>query len=391
MKKSILALLVLAVSSSLAIAAFPKKSAYPQNFDASVNTKKETTNYVNFKKEKDGTRKTEYLCDKVISEEEFAKTAEATPKKLLVKPRKVRHFLVWDRTEGFRHTEGIPAMRAFLECLEKNSGGMWKMHFTDDRKEFETLENLKKYDCVIINNCTGRFFESYRYVREGKDGLGESAGGMTGEQKRADERMNYVCRDNLIKFVEEGGGIMGAHAACDAMDCKDRENPDEKFPAYPVMMGGRFAGHPWGAGNSAVTVLVEDKNSPILKNLWPEGEFKIQDEIYTFREEYGYDRKKQRILVSLDFDRSPKDGGQDPMKHTSRKTKDFGLAWVKKYGKGRIFYGAFGHRKDIYWRNPKLCEMYMRGLQFACGDLKMKDAQIFPIDPVTKKIIDPTK
>ena len=55
------------------------------------------------------------------------------------------------------------------------------------------------------------------------------------------------------------------------------------------------------------------------------------------------------------------------MLETQRKTKDFGLSWVKTYGKGRIFYGAFGHRLDVYWRNPKLCEMYMRGLQFASG------------------------
>ena len=299
--------------------------------------------------------------DVVLSAEQIKMTADAAPKKLAVKPKKVRHFLVWSRTEGFRHTEGIPAFNEFMKILEARSEGMWKVKFSDDVKDFE-LENLKKYDCVIINNCTGRFFESYRDEREK----------MSDEQKRADTAANIKYRDNLIKYVEEGGGIMGMHAACDAMDCKDSANPNEKFPAYPVMMGGRFAGHPWGAGNPDVTVLVEDPEHPTVKGIWENHEFKIQDEIYTFIEEYGYSRDKQRILLSLDFDRSPRGDGRDPMLETQRKTKDFGLSWVKKFGKGRIFYGAFGHRLDVYWRNPSVCEMYMRGLQYASGD--------FPVD-----------
>ncbi len=297
--------------------------------------------------------------DKVLTPEQIKMTEDAAPKKLAVKPKKVRNILVYTRTEGYRHTEGIPAMNAFLKALEKNSGGMWKLTFTDDPKAFEA-DNLKKYDCVILNNTTGRFFCQPNLVRQK----------WTPEQRKAEDEKNITYRDNLIEYVKNGGGVMGAHAACDAMDVKNGKDPDEKFPAYPEMMGGRFAGHPWGAGNSPVTVLVEDTGHPLVKGLWDgNGEFSIQDEIYTFIEEYGFSRDKQRVLLSLDFDRSPKDGGKDPLKETSRKDKDFGLSWLKEYGKGRIFYGAFGHRLDVYWRNPDVCEMYMRGIQFACGDL----------------------
>lgn len=296
--------------------------------------------------------------DAVLTPEQLKLTAAAAPKRLAATPKKVRRFLVWDRTDGYRHTEGIPAFNALLRELVKNSGGKWEADFAQDPKAFE-LDNLKKYDCVILNNTTGRFFTSFKDEREK----------MTPEQRKADDRLNIKYRDNLIKYVEDGGGVMGMHAACDAMDCKDDSNPAEKFPAYPEMMGGRFAGHPWGAGNPAVTVLVEDPENAVLRGLWENGVFKIQDEIYTFREDYGYSRDKQRILLALDFDRSPRGDGRDPMLETQRKTKDFGLSWVKKFGKGRIFYGAFGHRLDVYWRNPKICEMYMRGLQFASGDL----------------------
>ncbi|MBR4597478.1 MAG: ThuA domain-containing protein, partial [Opitutales bacterium] len=226
--------------------------------------------------------------------------------------------------------------------------------------------------------------------------------GMTGDQKREDEKMNYICRDNLVRYVYEGGGIMGAHAACDAMDCKDNKHKvdekmpefikilkeseawddakdEEKFPAYPVMMGGRFAGHPWGAGNKPETFIIEDPNNPIVKGIWQENSFSLQDEIYTFIEAYGYDRNKQRILISIDYDKSPLNDGADPMTRTNRKNKDFGLVWVKDFGKGRIFYGAFGHRKDVYYRNPEVCEMYVRGLLYATGDLKLKKDQTKPL------------
>ncbi len=368
-KKFAFAFLAFAAAAGCAFAAPRGKVSWPENSDPLDNTTKENTHYYNDKKDKEGNPYVEYIRDKVLTPEQLAKTAEAAPKRLLVKPRKVRHFLVWDRTDGFRHTEGIPAFRAYLEAMEKNSGGMWKMHFTSDRREFETLESLKKYDCVIINNCTGRFFVSYKKDRAE----------MTGEERRADDEMNIVCRDNLIKYVAEGGGIMGAHAACDAMDVKNGKDPDEKFPAYPEMMGGRFAGHPWGAGNPEETFIIEDPRNPVLKGIWSGDEFKLQDEIYTFIEEYGYNRNKQRILISLDFDRSPLGNGDDPMKHTRRKTKDFGVAWLKNFGKGRIFYGAFGHRLDVYWRNPEVCEMYMRGLQFASGDLTLRKSEVEPL------------
>lgn len=403
MKKTSLIFASAFLASAFVFAAPKKNSSFPKDFDPLVNTKKETTNYVNFKKDKNtGEIFTEYLCDKVMTEEEIAKTMEATPKVPRIK--KTRNFLVWDRTEGFRHTEGIPALRTFLECLEKKSNGKLAMHFTDDRREFESLENLKKYDCVIINNCTGRFFESYRGVREGYKGdqYREKTEGMTGDEKREDEKMNYVCRDNLIRYVSEGGGIMGAHAACDAMDCRDNKHKfeekspelieilkkagswddvknEEKFSAYPVMMGGRFAGHPWGAGNKEETFIIEDPKHPVVKGIWAEDSFKLQDEIYTFIEAYGYDRNKQRILISIDYDKSPLNDGADPMTRTNRKNKDFGLVWVKEFGKGRIFYGAFGHRKDVYYRNPEVCEMYMRGLLFASGETKLKKNDLKPL------------
>ena len=81
--------------------------------------------------------------DAVLTAKQVKMTADAAPKKLHVKPKKIRNFLVWDRTEGFRHTEGIPAFNELMKVLVARSDGMWKVKFSEDVKDFE-LENLKK-------------------------------------------------------------------------------------------------------------------------------------------------------------------------------------------------------------------------------------------------------
>ncbi|MHC4509381.1 MAG: ThuA domain-containing protein, partial [Planctomycetota bacterium] len=52
-----------------------------------------------------------------------------------------------------------------------------------------------------------------------------------------------------------------------------------------------------------------------------------------------------------------------------RDDNDFALAWVRAYGKGRIFYCAFGHKTEIWW-NPQILKFYLDAIQFAAGDLE---------------------
>ena len=301
--------------------------------------------------------------DRVFKPEEIAKTEEIAPKKLLRKPAKTRNILVFTRTAGYRHCDGIPAFNELLKAMDKNFKGSWNLTFTEDIEMFKP-EVLKKFDCIILNNPTGPFFGADEKARKE----------MTKEERDENNRFNNSYLQHLLDYVENGGGVMGLHAACDA----------NGGTRYVEMMGGLFAGHPWNADNPDVTVIIEEPNSALLRNVWKGKEFKIQDEIYTFRDE-SFDRGLQRVLMSLDYDRSPlKDPSVDAMTKTSRKSKDFGLAWVKTFGKGRIFYGAFGHRHDVYMRNPELAEFYCRGIQFACGDLKVETAPRGELKPSKK-------
>ena len=58
------------------------------------------------------------------------------------------------------------------------------------------------------------------------------------------------------------------------------------------------------------------------------------------------------------------------VKGIKRKDGDFGIAWARNWGKGRVFYCSLGHNHHIYW-NPKVVRHYLAGIQWALGDYKV--------------------
>ena len=73
--------------------------------------------------------------------------------------------------------------------------------------------------------------------------------------------------------------------------------------------------------------------------------------------------RKLRVLMSLDPART-----NMGVRWINRKDNDFALAWVKPYGKGRVFNTSFGHMASLY-SNPQVLQFYLDAIQFATGDL----------------------
>jgi len=44
------------------------------------------------------------------------------------------------------------------------------------------------------------------------------------------------------------------------------------------------------------------------------------------------------------------------------------LAWVRQYGRGRVFYCGFAHHPSVFW-DPKMLQFYLAATQFTLGDL----------------------
>jgi type 1 glutamine amidotransferase len=268
-------------------------------------------------------------ADRVISDEEIAKIREAAPEKAMAKPKKLRRLLCFYRTEGFYHGVIPLANEAFRIVGEKT--GAYETTFSNDMSAFD---NLDPYDGILFNNTTALKFEKPEH------------------------------RDNLIKFVNSGRGIIGVHAATDNF---------YNWPEAAEMMGGLFWGHPWGGGGTWA-IKIDDPNHPLAKPFDGKG-FWIRDELYQFRDPYS--REKLRVLLSIDMSKQT----NQKVQGINRKDNDHAVAWIHEYQGGRVFYNSLGHNDEVFLQ-PAILKFYLNGIQWAFGDL---DADATPSAELTSQ------
>jgi type 1 glutamine amidotransferase len=153
------------------------------------------------------------------------------------------------------------------------------------------------------------------------------------------------------------------------------------WPEFNTMIGGFFKFH-WNDGQD-IAVKVDDPNSPLTKMFKGNPQLSteapggvkvppmvIVDETYTFGRE-TYSRKNLHILTSIDF---AKMTAADKAKESNpRDDGDYGLSWIRREGKGRVFYEAHGHNEKIYAITPML-EHVLAGMQYVLGDLQADDS-----------------
>jgi type 1 glutamine amidotransferase len=227
-------------------------------------------------------------------------------------PPAKKRLLVITHTGGFRHDEGIAAgVKALQEIGEKS--GVFTFDRADTAEEVQkmtTPEALKAYDGVVFLNTTGD--------------------------------IGIPDLPAFLEWVRSGKAVIGMHAATDTYH--DR-------PAFIEMMGGEFETH---GRQTKVQPIIVDPKHPANKD-WKPG-FEIFDEIYHTK---SFDPAKVHVLLKLD--KVPDDGTA-----TANQPADFPLAWCKLYGKGRVFYTAFGHRGDVWEREDYRMHL-LGGIKWALG------------------------
>lgn len=145
----------------------------------------------------------------------------------------------------------------------------------------------------------------------------------------------------FLDWIKSGKAFVGFHAATDTFKSSD---------AYCDMIGGHFAGHPWNAAGEHAFV-VHEPGHPVAA-MFPE-RFRWKDEIYQY--DLRYKPENLRVLVSLDMQAStPKEPWHVP------------VAWVRDYGKGRVFSTNFGHN-DATWKEPMFQKHMAEGIAWALG------------------------
>ena len=80
----------------------------------------------------------------------------ACPKRAAATPLKPRRILVFSRTCGYRHKQGIPAAKLALSNMGEKLG-VWSAKISEDLSDLSP-ESLAQYDCLVLNNTTGMCF-----------------------------------------------------------------------------------------------------------------------------------------------------------------------------------------------------------------------------------------
>ena len=274
-----------------------------------------------------------------VKMETIAKIKAAIPETAPAKPEKPRKILVFTLATGFVHGS-IPIGAKMFELMGEKTGA-WTTTVSNSPDVFEA-DSLNQYDAVVMESTTGELFGiKERDINKLQD---------------AEKEKQLRLRKNLLEFVSGGKGIVGIHAATDC---------SYGWHEYGEMMGGYFNGHPWGN----INVRIDDPKSP-LTAVFKGEQFDFSDEIYTYKDTYT--RDNLHILLSVDLEKSKgiKPGPKpDTKAGENRADHDYGVAWIREYGKGRVFYTLLGHRDETY-SNPLSVAFFLAGVQYALGDLK---------------------
>lgn len=297
-----------------------------------------------------------------IPREHEARIRAAVPARPQVPPRKERRVLIWSTPEhladgdphkGYSVPYGIAAFRLLGEAT-----GAYVPVVSGDVSVF-LPEKIRSFDAIVLNNACGQWIRPSEAAFEKMKAYGETI-----------DAVEAALRKSLLDYVSAGGGIFACHYAIGG-------NP--QWPEFQALIGAKFTGHPW---NEEVCVALEEPESPLLAAFGGK-RFRIADEIYEFGP--PYDRTKLRVLLSLDTSRT-----NMGVPWIGREDGDFAQAWVKRYGKGRVFYAGFGHRTEIWW-NPMVLRFFLDGIQFAAGDLEAPADPRSPDDEAARLAADPDR
>lgn len=164
-----------------------------------------------------------------------------------------------------------------------------------------------------------------------------------------------------------------ATPAAPATPVQGRPGRDTQMAAWPEfnrMIGGYFKWH-W-LDPTHIAYKIDDPKSPLTKMFANAMPFSVDDETYTFSVNAdSYSRSNLHVLTSVDYAKmSATEKAKEDFK---REDDDYGLSWIRREGKGRVFYEAHGHNEKIYAITTML-EHILAGMQYAMGDLAADDS-----------------
>jgi type 1 glutamine amidotransferase len=199
-------------------------------------------------------------------------------------------LLVFSKTNGFRHKEGIPAAQQSLNVIAERNG--WAV-FATENGAVHNAAQLARFSVVIWANVTGEV--------------------LTERQRSA-----------LRHFVENGGGFIGIHAAGDGSH--------KSWDWYQQqILRADFVGHTLFPHLQDAQLHTVDKGHPVVAGL--PSKWKHNEEWYAF----DSSPSTRGATVLLTVDESTYKPGRYSMPN------EHAIAWAQTVGEGRVVYSALGH------------------------------------------------
>ena len=317
------------------------------------------------------------------------------------KPMHERRLLVMTHTGtgGFVHAS-IPLAAKAVEALG-NQGGLWTTTVSYDAGDINT-DNLKKYDAIFLDSTTACFLDNpdpavtaarraafLNFVRGGKgvagihaatdsyhtDCLASEAAATSGSpglnigalvlasrlvtaaDKDNDETVSQkewaALADDWFQKLDTGntGKVTRAdfvahfNSLLPPLEMRRlglESKPVLQWPEFNTLIGGYFKFH-W-PDPQQIYVKIDDPNSP-LTAMFHGKEFEIHDETYTFEQD-SFSRRNVHVLTSIDYDKM---SAEDKAKESHPRTDgDYALSYIRREGKGRVFYEGHGHSDRVY-------------------------------------------
>lgn len=233
-------------------------------------------------------------------------TAAETDSASVEQASSAQSILVFSKTKGYYH-QSIPAGIAAIQKLGAENG--FQVDTTKDASWF-TADNLKKYRAIVFLSTT-------------QDVLND-------EQQSAME-----------KYIQDGGGFVGVHAAADT---------EYAWPWYNKLVGAYFKSHPNDPNVRKAVIEVVDKSHLATKDL-PE-KWERSDEWYNYKD-INPDLK---VLAKLD--EKSYEGGENGDNHP--------IIWYHEYDGGRAFYTGGGHTDESF-AEPLFLRHLLGGIRYAMG------------------------
>uniref|UniRef100_UPI0035935517 ThuA domain-containing protein n=1 Tax=Persicitalea sp. TaxID=3100273 RepID=UPI0035935517 len=260
-----------------------------------------------------------------------AEIEKVAPAKTTFPTKKKHKILLFSLFTGFNHWV-VPHTAAVIETLGAKSGA-FEVVSSNDIAMFEK-STLKQFDAVVLNNnCSiGTHRDLFRDKVSEDKSLSEDK--VVAKAKELEE--------NLLNFVKKGGGLMALHGGI-VMQNKSLE--------FSEMMGGSFNYHPT---QQPLNVRLADSQNPLVEAFDGNG-FTHVDEPYMFN--VAYEKMNFRPLLYVNTSEIEGLKGDNP------EDKKY-ISWIKRYGKGRVFYASPSHNAHSYTEHPALLKFLLDGMQY---------------------------